>query len=67
MQDEVGRRTRTKRERPPMAWKASKGCGTHPAAHEGYFEKAASRANNSNNGVREAGGRVRQVGTCSLK
>lgn len=49
-----------------MAWKASKGCGTDPAAHEGHFEKAASRANNSNNAEREAGGRERQR-TCSLK
>lgn len=50
-----------------MAWKTSKGCGTDPAAHEGHFEKAASRANNSNNAEREAGGRERQFGTCSLK
>lgn len=67
MRDEVGRRGGQSGEGPPMAWKASKGCGTDPAAHEGHFEKATSRANNSNNAEREAGGRERQVGTCFLE
>lgn len=38
-----------------MAWKASNGSGTDPAAREGHFEKAASGANNSD----KAGGRER--------
>lgn len=38
-----------------MAWKASKGSGTDPAAREGHFKKAASGANNSNNTERMGG------------
>lgn len=39
--------------RPLVAWKASKGSGTDPAARKGHFEKAADGANNGD----KAGGR----------